>query len=166
MKKKHEYTVCFLFDDSLENILLVRKDRTEFQGRLNGVGGEIDYDTPPYETPDQGAIREIQEETGIAYENLQSLGLTRIARLGMLSLPHDCKYPDGDGCVLHYYAAAMKPGVKHTETTDTGEALVMEPVDAILASNVGSDRYAGNGDLQYFVNAGLSALRRYLPGKE
>lgn len=166
MSKKHEYTVCFLFDDALENVLLVRKNRTAFQGRLNGVGGEIDYDTPPYETPNQGAIREIQEETGIAYEDLQSMGLTRIARLGMLSLPHDCKHPDGDGCVLHYYAAAMKHGVKHTEKTDTGEELVMEPVEDILASNVKSTRYAGDGDLPYFVNAGLNVLRRYLPGKE
>lgn len=163
MSKDHEYTVCFLFDNALENVLLVRKARTRFKGRLNGVGGEVNATA---EAPAECAVREIREETGIKYSGLKSLGLTRLAFLGTLLLPDDCKYQDGNGCVLHYYAGAMKPGTSYTKTTDTGEELVLEPVADILEATVDNVRYAGDGDLQYFVNAGLNALRRYLPGKE
>ncbi len=158
---KHEYTVCFLFSHDLKNVLLVRKGATEYAGKLNGTGGELCKDEIPYHC----AEREVFEETGVSQSGLQSLGLVRMAQLGTLELPHDCKYGSGKA-VLHYFAGALKPGTKTAKATDRGEDLVWEPVDDVLAATVESDRYAGNGDLPYFVNAGLAAMKRYLPGSD
>lgn len=166
MPEKREYTVCFLFDSDLRNVLLVKKGRTEFKDRFNGVGGELGPDGNPNETPIECAIREIAEETGVQYDEFESLGLARQVRLGTLSLPYDCKYGENAECVLHYFAGAMKPETVPNAETDAGEALVMEPVADILAANVENTRYAGKGDVQYFVNAGLETLRRHLAGKE
>lgn len=158
MEERHEYTVCFLFSHDLARVLLVRKNATEFAGRLNGVGGELEDDEPSYKCAD----REILEETGIAPSGFRSLGLVRNVCLGSLSLPRDCKYKTGK-CVLHYYAGALKPETVPLEKTDKGEDLVWEPVGDVLAATVDSDRYAGNGDLPYFVNMALQELKRYLP---
>lgn len=154
----HEYTVCFLFSHDLQQVLLVRKNATDFAGRLNGVGGELEKGEQAYTC----AGHEIREETGISDDGLRSLGLVRLAPLGTLSLPHDCKYGSGKA-VLHYFAGALKNGAVPAEKTDKGEDLVWSRVSEVLASGVDSDEYAGNGDLPYFVNAGLSALKRYLP---
>ena len=56
-----KYTVCFLFTDNGNHVLMQRKDRTQFAGRYNGVGGKIE----PGEAPLEGARREIREETGL-----------------------------------------------------------------------------------------------------
>lgn len=158
MRGRHEYTVCFLFSPDLSKVLLVRKNATEFTGKLNGVGGELNKDEPPYKCAD----REILEETGIRPDGLKSLGLVRLAQLGTLELPHDCKYGSGK-CVLHYFAGVVKPDTAFFERTDRGEDLLWEPVSDVLASTASSERYAGKGDLPYFVNAGLETVKRYIP---
>lgn len=158
MNERHEYTVCFLFSSDLSSVLLVRKGATEFIGKLNGVGGELMEDEPPYKCAD----REILEETNVSQQDMRSLGLVRLAPLGTLELPHDCKYGTGSAA-LHYFAGVLKPDTPVAKETDRGEELVWEGVADVLASGVNSDRYAGKGDLPYFVNQGLMAVKRYLP---
>lgn len=61
MKKYKKYTVGFLFDQKKENVVLIRKNRPEWQaGRLNGVGGKIEDG----ETSSEAMSREFWEETG------------------------------------------------------------------------------------------------------
>ncbi|MFH0970043.1 MAG: NUDIX domain-containing protein [Candidatus Diapherotrites archaeon] len=56
------YTVGFVFDPGLENVLLIHKNRPDWQkGKLNGPGGKV-YDN---ESPFVGIAREIREETGL-----------------------------------------------------------------------------------------------------
>ena len=158
MSERHEYTVCFLFSPDLSKVLLVRKNATDFAGKLNGVGGDLEKGEMAYHC----AEREVLEETGVSQSGLQSLGLVRMAPLGTLDLPHDCKYGSGKA-VLHYFAGALKPGTAAGKVTDKGEDLVWEPVEDVLNATPLSGRYAGNGDVPYFVKAGLDALDRYLP---
>lgn len=59
MKK---YVVGFVFDSSREHILLIHKNRPEWQkGFINGLGGKIEDG----ETALSAMVREIQEESGL-----------------------------------------------------------------------------------------------------
>lgn len=54
------YVVGFYFDNSRDNVLLIRKKRPAWQaGKLNGVGGHIEAG----ELPKEAMIREFREET-------------------------------------------------------------------------------------------------------
>jgi 8-oxo-dGTP diphosphatase len=56
-----EYVLGFLFDEFKENVVLIEKQKPDWQkGRLNGIGGKIEEG----ETPEEAMIREFREETG------------------------------------------------------------------------------------------------------
>lgn len=56
------YTVGFIFDKNLQHVLLINKLKPAWQkGKLNGVGGKLEEG----ETPKEGVLREVLEETGI-----------------------------------------------------------------------------------------------------
>lgn len=56
------YVLAFLFDKDEENVLLIRKNRPDFQaGKLNGLGGKI----KDGETPLEAVSRVVAEESGI-----------------------------------------------------------------------------------------------------
>lgn len=154
----NDYTVCIVFNSRLESALMVRKGRTAFKGMLNGPGGAVE----PDETPYAGALREIQEETGLAQDDLQSLGLVRLVKLGELLVPEDCKVHDGSACRLHYYAGAVKPG-HESRIRPAEEPLEWIPADMAMHHRTDTHVFAGHGDLAYFAAAGYRALSALLP---
>src|ERR1041385_6218578 len=57
-----EYVCGFAFTDDMNDVVLIRKNRPEWQaGLLNGVGGHIE----PGEGPAEAMTREVAEETGV-----------------------------------------------------------------------------------------------------
>lgn len=55
------YVLGFLFDVNTENVLLLRKNRPDWQkGKLNGIGGKVEAG----ETPKDAMYREAEEEIG------------------------------------------------------------------------------------------------------
>lgn len=57
------YTVGFVFDSTMENVLLIHKTHPEWQkGKINGPGGKLEEN----ETPHACVAREIQEETTLS----------------------------------------------------------------------------------------------------
>lgn len=57
-----DYVLGFAFNDSGDEVLLIRKNRPSWQkGKLNGIGGKIEQD----ETPRMALVREFEEETGV-----------------------------------------------------------------------------------------------------
>ena len=59
------YVIGFMFDNSMENVCLIQKNRPGWQaGKLNGVGGHIE----PGEFPIDAMVREFCEETGVKTE--------------------------------------------------------------------------------------------------
>lgn len=68
---KH-YTLVFIFDRSLEHVVLIKKNRPDWMaGSLNGIGGKVEKG----ETAADCAIREVFEETGAVIDesNLEYL---------------------------------------------------------------------------------------------
>ena len=63
-----EFTICFLKKG--DKILLLNRDKPQWMGAWNGVGGKIEHG----ETPLVGALREIKEETGIALQDIAYKG--------------------------------------------------------------------------------------------
>jgi len=56
------YVLGFAFDFAKENIVLIEKQKPEWQkDKLNGVGGKMEGD----ENPQQSMVREFFEETGV-----------------------------------------------------------------------------------------------------
>ena len=59
-KKENKFTLGFIFDTSLQNVLLIHKERPTWQkGKVNGIGGK-------YEKEEDSVCcisREVQEET-------------------------------------------------------------------------------------------------------
>lgn len=57
-----EFVCGFMFSENKQNILLIKKDRPEWQnGLLNGVGGKLEE----YEPSELAMVREFKEEVGI-----------------------------------------------------------------------------------------------------
>lgn len=63
-----KYTVCFVKKEN--EILMLNREKAPIMGVWNGVGGKIEKG----ETPDEGALREVFEETGIKVEDFFSKG--------------------------------------------------------------------------------------------
>lgn len=63
-----KYTLGFI--RNAEKILLLNKEKGWWMGSWNGVGGKIEAG----ETPEQGMVREIYEETGLVIPNVHNLG--------------------------------------------------------------------------------------------
>lgn len=62
-EEEGRYVVGFAFDHTRDNVLLIRKLRPAWQaGRLNGVGGRMEYG----EDSQSAMVREFEEETGLS----------------------------------------------------------------------------------------------------
>ena len=143
----NQYSVCFLFNENLTHVLLQRKLRTDFAGLLNGVGGV----QRPDEDMFQGAVRKIQDETGV-----EPADIINFKYLGTLTLPYDCKTKTDTTCVLHYFTGVVRQE-KPAQQPGKSELLEWHNVSYVQNTPVSmaSKQFAGNGDLQYFVHMAL-----------
>jgi len=101
-----QYVVGFMFSADLRFVLLVLKNRPDWQrGKLNGIGGKIEDD----ESPDQAMRREFLEEAAIDTDDW-----LRFATLG-----------DDRGWIIHFYYA--KGDINKAKTV-TDEILMAIPL--------------------------------------
>lgn len=96
------YVVGFLFDNHDESVLLVRKNKPEWQaGKLNGIGGKIEEN----EDPLTAMHREFAEETGIKDVDWKEF----------------LKLEYGPICIWFFKASINFGGVKYMSINDIGE---------------------------------------------
>lgn len=68
MNSTKKYVLGFLFDEPKSSVVLIRKNKPEWQrGLLNGVGGKVEGDEPNW----YAMYREFKEETGVDDVKLQ-----------------------------------------------------------------------------------------------
>ena len=94
-------TLLFIFRG--EEVLLIRKKRGLGAGKINGPGGKID----PGETPEQCAVREVEEELGVRAAEVSEIGLLRF------------QFADGLGLLCHVFRAEAFAGT----AVETDEAI-------------------------------------------
>ena len=147
----NECCVCILIavDHKTEEkeVLLIRKNKTVFKTRYNGVGGK----RMEGENWLECAEREIREETGADMRG-------RLAWLGKTVIPTDVKrLPVGEGDLnrgdftpftLQFYTGIVD---KNEVSQKEEERLEWFPLADLLAKPVTDDTIAGDGDLLYFL---------------
>lgn len=94
-------TLLFVIRDG--QVLCIRKKRGLGAGKINGTGGRID----PGESPEQAAIREVQEELAITPLDVQARGVI------------DFQFVDGYSIRVYIFTASAY----HGEPEETDEAI-------------------------------------------
>jgi 8-oxo-dGTP diphosphatase len=103
-------TLLFVFRE--DEVLLIRKKRGLGAGKINGPGGRLE----PGETPEQCAVREVQEEVGVTPQRVRHCGR------------HRFQFIDGYALLVDVFASDRHTG----DVIETDEALPMWfPVDGI-----------------------------------
>lgn len=147
--KTKKYTVVLLFNGDGSKVLLQTKDRTAFAGMLNGVGGKIEKGETPYE----GAIREIQEET-----TLVETDIGNFTWLGTLITPEQCDLKNPDMNPELYFMAGVvrdeSKAKKNPESTEPVEWYGIREDNTIVTDL----QLAGDGNLSYFIEIGRKRL--------
>lgn len=128
-------TLLFIFRGG--EVLLIRKKRGLGAGKINGPGGKID----PGETPEQCAVREVEEELGVVAGDVTDAGLLRF------------QFTDGLGLLCYVFRAEAFTGtaVETDEAIPLWTALNAVPFDEMWADDrlwfhhlIARRRFTGN----------------------
>lgn len=115
LKKVQEYVCGLCFDANYANIVLIRKNRPEWQkGKYNGIGGKVEDN----EWPIKAMRREFYEETGLTVDDWIPL----------------CELSKDDYIVHMYYSTVH---YAHTAISKTDEIVVYQSVERLLAYEKG-----------------------------
>lgn len=108
------YVVGFLFSPDYKNVVLIRKNRPDWQrGKLNGVGGHVEDG----ESPNTSIIREFKEETGLYLEEWRSFFTI-----------------ENESALVHFYWNVSENYDKVQTLTD--ETIMIHSVDEIFTLDV------------------------------
>lgn len=113
---------------------MLHRNKPPYQHMFNGLGGKIEFG----ETADEGAIRELREESGVTIETL------RVFRKLLNS-----QYPSN--IELHVYYGVLNEDmlIDQSKAGDEGELLW---IDATELLDVTRSDVAGEGNAAYFIN--------------
>lgn len=116
-------TVGFIFDPTLKEVLLIKKNRPEWQkGLHNGVGGHAGKLESKYEKWEECFVREALEETNLRLE------VDRLIRVGRI---HGQDYNEEPFLVVMFAYKLLDKGEMKQIDTITDEELIWVPVEDI-----------------------------------
>ncbi len=134
------YTLCFIRRG--DEILMLNREKTSWMGSWNGVGGRIEKG----ETPKDGALREVYEETGITLSDIRDCGI--------VTWESDDESFGG----MHLYIAHVSDDFEYLTPKATDEGILdWKKVDWILnADNTGVIK-----NIQHFLPKILDNEKRF-----
>lgn len=104
------YVAGFLFDEACKQVLLIEKQKPDWQrGLLNAIGGKVE----PGERPTEAMVREFQEETG----------------MNILKWRYFCNL-SGDGWMVHFFCT--------TGDLSQAKQIESEPLCIVTISEISS----------------------------
>ena len=125
MKK---YNVSVIFDKTEKKLLMCKREKDPFKGKINFVGGKVESN----ETEDEAAYRELYEETGISKSDIT---LTRVL---------DFKYYFWN-IELEVYCGKLKKDVALKE--EINKLLWIDRTENFCDS----ERFAGNTNIGHII---------------
>lgn len=125
MKK---YNAIVVFDDSMGQILMCRRNKEPYKGKLNFVGGKIEND----ESSESAAYRELNEETGIKKDDIE---ITRLMDLTFHKT----------NCYVEYFVGKLNKSVVLEEEENQ---LIWIDVSREFSD---LSIFAGDGDIAYIM---------------
>ena len=125
MKK---YNVSVIFDKTEKKLLMCKREKDPFKGKINFVGGKVESN----ETEDEAAYRELYEETGISKTDIT---LTRVL---------DFKYYFWN-IELEVYCGKLKKDVALKE--EINKLLWIDRTENFCDS----ERFAGNTNIEHII---------------
>lgn len=109
---KKEYTLAFLFDSNLENILLIEKNKPEWQkGYLNGIGGKFEKNESKFDCIN----REFKEETDLEINTWDYVGIY-----------------EGSSFIIHIFTSTINDQLLNLFKSITDEQVSIYRVNDIL----------------------------------
>jgi len=112
---RKQYVVGFLIDQERREVALVRKNRpTEQAGRLNGLGGKIEFG----EEPAEAMAREFEEEGGVRISEWEQYAMLK----------------SGDS-TIHFFRAFAPRSLDGIVKTMTDEEVLVVPISSVTAHN-------------------------------
>ena len=134
-----KYVLVFLFSKSLQNVLLIEKQRgpAHLIGKWTGLGGKVE----PGELPLNAAIREVKEESGIDASHI------------LTNNDHFCTLFKDQEFEMFIYAASTNNifGAKQQETEVLSHFLTKELNNEVFKSNLTKN--------SWLINMALCKLR-------
>lgn len=124
-----QYNLVLVYDKNKENILMCKREKEPYKGKLNLVGGKVE----PNETDLESAYRELKEETGINNDEIELKPLINF------------EYPFQDK-IIKVFVGRLKKDVKlHEEVNKL--IWVTQNCDAYNL-----EKYAGEGNIWHMIH--------------
>lgn len=140
---KMEYVLGFMFDPSLNRVVLIRKNRPEAQkNRYNGIGGKIEKG----EVPLQAMEREFWEETGLAANRENNIYWDQIGILHGRQ-----KYTENEWIVNVFTTISPSSKIFEEVFSKTDENVEIHYIDALPETCM--------GNIYWLVPAALAKFR-------
>lgn len=135
MLEKTKYSLGLVFDESMENVLLIHKTYGPFPDKLNGIGGRIeDTDMNVY----QAYLREFEEESSLLHVDITiSTHLLTI------------KYPDVD--LLVFGCIVKDADITKVTQNEEGEVKWYN-IEKDNITDPSNDKIAGYGEMIFLIN--------------
>lgn len=135
------YVVGFIFDEYLNFVMMLKRNKNPYLGYMNGIGGKIEEKDALFDLPDRdyAMLREMEEETGLSKDKIK-----KYTYLMTINYPH--------GIELNIYSIILQTGAEYLPliNSDEGELLWVHANDNELL-NVYSNQFAGEGNIAYAI---------------
>jgi len=139
---KTRYVICIVFDHDLKQVLLLKRNKDPYKGKLNGLGGKI----LAGESPDKAALREVLEESYFSIWDIEQFYWIMTIGYGHVE--------------LNVYYMVLSSMHNKRDLVETREGKLMWYHINYIKSYFCYKDLAGEGNLLHFIDYSINEIRR------